>query len=109
MTDEELVAYIYEQESLRDEYDERAKAARAELRTRVKPGEQFDIGDYHVVATSNNRFNARKAEALVPEEQRPLVMSQQLDRKKFEALFADLVPLALDENATRISIKMKED
>lgn len=107
---EELAKRIKDLEETRDYYKAAAEELRAELRAELQdePG-KYDAGEYIVLASTNRRFNAKKAAAVLTEEERAQVVKSEVDSAKFRALYPELLEDVSDYGALRLTIKDKED
>lgn len=87
--------------------EQRERDLKARIREAVPGPDAYQAGDRTLVITANNRFDAKKAIDLIPDEARTLVTHTEtiVDRDKVRALLPDVFEQAQTYGDYRVSIR----
>lgn len=108
MTVEELVLEITALENKIKPVQERIDFLKDELRGKVRPGDEVEAGEYVLTVGATRRFNAKKAKALLSEDEFALVSEPVAVGAKVKAMFPEVYEEMQDEGKHRLTIKPKE-
>lgn len=109
MTVEELVLEIEALGAKVEPVLERIDYLKDELRSKVQPGDKVEAGEYTLVVGATRRFNAKKAEALLSEDEFNMVSERVAVGAKVKAMFPEVYEEMQDEGKHRLTIKPRED
>ena len=108
-TAEELVLEITALENKIKPVQERIDFLKDELRARVQPGDEVEAGEYVLTVGATRRFNAKKAKALLSEDEFALVSEPVAVGARVKAMFPEVYEEMQDEGKHRLTIRTRED